>query len=82
MISSRFAICLAALLFGGTAYADHHMQLPASGDNPDVTTAQFEEWLSAVSNWGRWGDDDQLGTLNLITPEKRKAAAALGKSVV
>lgn len=29
------------------------------------------------SNWGRWGKDDQLGTLNFITPEKVKAAAAL-----
>ena len=25
-----------------------------------------------VSNWGRWGDDDELGTLNLLTPEKVK----------
>ena len=30
-----------------------------------------------LSNWGRWGKDDELGTLNLITPAKRKAAAAL-----
>ncbi len=27
-----------------------------------------------LSNWGRWGDDDQLGTLNLITPATRMAA--------
>src|SRR4051812_11395217 len=27
------------------------------------------------NNWGRWGDDDQRGTLNLITPEAVKAAA-------
>jgi kynurenine formamidase len=36
-----------------------------------------------ISNWGRWGDDDQLGTLNFITPEKLTAAASLvrtGKS--
>jgi hypothetical protein len=26
--------------------------------------------------WGRFGDKDQLGTLNLLTPEKKKAAAA------
>lgn len=77
MIHHRMAIFLVASLLGGAAYADHHMQLPASGDNPEVTTEQFEAWLSAVSNWGRWGDDDQKGTLNLITPEKRKAAAAL-----
>ena len=28
-------------------------------------------------NWGRWGDDDQVGAVNLITPEKRAAAAGL-----
>lgn len=33
--------------------------------------------LKERSNWGRWGDDDQLGCLNLITPEKRVAAASL-----
>lgn len=29
-----------------------------------------------LSNWGRWGDDDQRGTLNFITPERVSAAAA------
>ena len=42
-----------------------------------VTRAQFEAWFREISNWGRWGKDDELGTLNLITAEKRKAAAAL-----
>jgi kynurenine formamidase len=28
----------------------------------------------AISNWGRWGDEDQLGTLNLITPQRVTAA--------
>jgi len=27
------------------------------------------------NNWGRWGEDDQRGALNLITPEAVKAAA-------
>ena len=30
-----------------------------------------------LSNWGRWGDDDQIGTLNFITPEKLVRAAQL-----
>lgn len=30
-----------------------------------------------VDNAGRWGADDELGTLNHITPDKRRAAAAL-----
>ena len=42
-----------------------------------VSVEEFDAWMQEISNWGRWGDDDQLGTLNLITPEKRKAAAAL-----
>jgi kynurenine formamidase len=33
-----------------------------------------------LSNWGRWGDHDQLGTLHWITPEKRIAAARLVRS--
>ena len=43
----------------------------------EVSRAEFDAWMAEISNWGRWGDDDQLGTLNLITPEKSKAAAAL-----
>ena len=30
-----------------------------------------------VRNWGRWGADDQRGTVNLITPERLVAAGAL-----
>lgn len=33
-------------------------------------------WFDTLSNWGRWGADDELGTLNLITPEVRKRAVA------
>ncbi len=43
----------------------------------EVTKAQFDTWMTELSNWGRWGDDDQLGALNLITPAKRVAAARL-----
>jgi kynurenine formamidase len=42
-----------------------------------LTRADIDTMMTKLSNWGRWGKDDQLGTLNLITPEKRKAAAAL-----
>lgn len=30
-----------------------------------------------LSNWGRWGERDQRGTLNLLTPQRTAAAAAL-----
>ena len=41
------------------------------------TEEQVLSWFDSLSNWGRWGDDDELGTLNLITDAKRKEAAAL-----
>ena len=47
---------------------------------PKVTAEMVEGWMSELSNWGRWGKEDELGTLNLITPAKRKQAAALVKS--
>jgi kynurenine formamidase len=37
---------------------------------------QFEAIARAVNNWGRWGEGDQLGTLNLVTEEVRRKAAA------
>ena len=37
-------------------------------------------FLKSLTNWGRFGEADQLGTLNLITAEKRRAAAALVRS--
>ena len=43
----------------------------------EVTREQYDTWMSELSNWGRWGDDDELGALNLITPAKRVDAARL-----
>jgi kynurenine formamidase len=40
---------------------------------------EFEELARKVNNWGRWGDDDEIGTLNLITPEAVARAAACVK---
>lgn len=48
-----------------------------SQTRPNVSAETFAEWMSELSNWGRWGDDDELGTVNLITAEKRVEAARL-----
>lgn len=53
--------------------------LLAQDKREHYTKAQFDQVLKQVSNWGRWGNDDQRGTLNLLTPARRKAAAALVK---
>ena len=41
--------------------------------------AQVLEWMSSLSNWGRWGEEDQKGCLNLISESNRLKAAALVK---
>ena len=46
-------------------------------ERPAVTVETVERWMTELSSWGRWGKDDRLGALNLITSEKRKAAAGL-----
>lgn len=50
------------------------------GAQPDYDAAYVAALHEELSNWGRWGAGDQLGTLNLITPEKRISASKLVKS--
>jgi kynurenine formamidase len=44
-----------------------------------VDSAMIERWMTELSNWGRWGKDDQRGTLNLITPERSRKALTLAR---
>ena len=71
-------LALVLVLIGAAATVD-------SQSRPAMTTeAEFLHAMEELSNWGRWGADDGLGAANLITPAKRKAAAALvteGRSV-
>ena len=48
--------------------------------NAPLSKEQVLGFHKTLSNWGRFGERDQLGTLNLITPEKRAAAARLVRS--
>ncbi len=54
-------------------------------DASDANGRQFtkedtQRYLRDRRNWGRWGDDDEMGALNLITPKKRIEAASLVRS--
>ncbi len=45
---------------------------------PAMTTeAEYLQAMEDLSNWGRWGADDELGAANFVTPAKRVAAARL-----
>ena len=43
-----------------------------------VSLAEFDAMFESVKNWGRWGPDDERGTLNYLTPDKVAAAARAG----
>jgi kynurenine formamidase len=43
----------------------------------DVSAEEFRALFQAVSNWGRWGEDDELGTLNELSPDRIAAATKL-----
>lgn len=58
------------------------LALACAYGQPTATEADVNEWMESLSNWGRWGEDDQLGAINLITPETRLAAAKLVTSGV
>ncbi len=70
-------VLLAMLLFSApTHFAE---QGAFAQTRHQLTKEDTDRWMSELSNWGRWGRDDQLGAINLITPQKRKQAAALVK---
>ena len=51
------------------------MTVPPGLDRTDPEGA-IAAAAARVSNWGRWGSDDVLGTLNFLTPDKRRQGAA------
>src|SRR5579862_5992312 len=53
-------------------------------DRATAVRADYDGYLERFCNWGRWGDDDNLGTLNYITEDRRRSAArliAVGKCI-
>ena len=49
-------------------------------ERPLPTEQEVLGYIRDRRNWGRWGQDDQVGAINLITPAKRAAAARLVRS--
>jgi kynurenine formamidase len=50
-----------------------------ASNRPVLTKKDIDAMMTSLSNWGRWGKEDELGALNLITPSKRKQTATLVK---
>jgi kynurenine formamidase len=65
-------VAIAACLLAGTPQSQER-----AASTELVNRTDFERWMGELSNAGRWGKEDELGALNLVTPAKRKQAAAL-----
>src|SRR5215467_6222004 len=74
----KIAVASVLLLFIASA-SIHTAQSHNSGQQSLATEADFRRAMKELSNWGRWGNDDELGAANLITPAKRKQALLLAK---
>src|SRR5262252_2617685 len=72
-----WALAATAALVAVAAVRVTHTQGTPAGHT--VSQEQLDKWKTELSNWGRWGKDDQKGTVNLITPAKRKQATSLVK---
>src|SRR3954471_10806588 len=70
------AIGLIAL---GAVVSIPHAQSQSRARPTMANEDDFHRAMKELSNWGRWGNDDELGAANLITPAKRKKALALAK---
>lgn len=76
LVKCNFVI--SALLLSVIANAQPFQAHPSTQDaSVKVTLETLAGWEDDLSNWGRWGPDDQRGTLNLITAEKTQQAASL-----
>jgi len=56
--------------------------VPLAAQQQKLTRSGVDSMMQELSNWGRWGKEDQTGAVRLITPAVRKAAAALVKDGV
>lgn len=73
----RLAMFVGSVIVGFSIVAEHQVLFGQLPDLPLVSQTQYDRWIDELSNWGRWGADDELGAFNLITPTKRATAAAL-----
>jgi kynurenine formamidase len=74
-----FAVVASFLSAGGLGLLQLAAQSQAATTST-ATPADYVRWRSEMKNWGRWGQNDQLGASNLITAQRVQNAAKLVKS--
>lgn len=78
----RIGCFAAGVMLGLVAIPDHTRGRSSEPRNRPISKTDIDRLMTELSNWGRWGKEDQLGALNLITPEKRRQAYSLVKEGV
>jgi hypothetical protein len=83
-LASIGSVCAVMFALSATHAQPFEAHPSTQEESIKVTLETLAGWEQELSNWGRWGPDDQRGTLNLITAAKTKQAASLvlsGESV-
>src|SRR5688572_11356417 len=70
------AAAVAVLTLGSDMSSAQPPQRAAASESR-FTNEDLDRWMTKLSNWGRWGSNDQVGAARLMTPAKRREAAAL-----
>ena len=78
-ILGAVALVAVAIQFPSAQQAGQQGRGAAPVNTSKTTKEELDRWMKELSNWGRWGKDDQRGAANLITPAKRKQAVALAR---
>lgn len=78
VLSRRQAMQRVAAAAAFSAVAESYAEAQSDASH-HTTLDDFKRLMTELSNWNRWGKDDEMGAVNLITPAKRKQAAGLVK---
>jgi kynurenine formamidase len=76
-LTSKLSFAAEAKAASDSDLAKLRADLSLPGPGKEDRTCDPRDYFRTLSNWGRWGKDDVLGTLNLITPAIRASAATL-----
>ena len=79
ILTGVLAVLSSALIGQGPITGRAAGAAPSAAARFPRNAAEFDQLYHQVSNWGRWGPDDQLGSANLVTGAKRKQALGLAK---
>src|SRR5262245_35970020 len=78
-VTAPFSLALSFALLSACLFTADGSRAQSSRN---LTKDDVDRMMTELSNWGRWGKEDQMGAINLITPAKRKEALKLVKEGV